>query len=384
MMEPSVSLSTAAYDFRLLRADAPADRAAWERLWAASGHRRPHDHPAYLEFMCPQHHEPVAAVLEAREGGRVLYPFYVVDLSRMPPYTGYDVRAAHIVSPYGYGGPLYVGDPARRAATSEAFVEAFARFARAARVVSEFVREDLFEDRLAIRSLEGRRCHQENVVVALGHPPAVQWERYKHKVRKNVKRAKAAGLRCLFDETGRHLDGFMRVYNATMTRTSADPLFFIGATSFARLVAALAPHRAAAFVHVVQDDAIISTELLLLSSDALYSFLGGTLEDRFELRPNDLLKHEAIAWGTDRGMRAYVLGGGLEADDGIFRYKEAFDPQGRRPFHVASVVHDPAGYEALVALRRDHELAASRRWTPPGDFFPAYLAGAPMRERRAA
>lgn len=379
-----LSLSTPAYHFELLRAGSPAERATWERVWAASGHRRPHDHPAYLEFMCPTGHEPVAVYLAAREGGQVLYPFHLVDLAQVLPDEAGAAGAHHIVSPYGYGGPLYIGPPSLRPPTSALFREAFARFVAAAHVVSEFVREDLFADRLVLREPNGRQLHQDNVVVRLGQPAERQWETYKHKVRKNVKRAQAAGLECRMDEAGAELDSFLRVYHATMTRTNADPMFFIGAESFARLIHALAPQRGLAFVHVLYRGEVISTELLLLSSDTIYSFLGGTLEQYFELRPNDLLKHETIAWGSRRGMRAYVLGGGQAPDDGIFKYKEAFDPTGRLPFHVAKLVHDPALYDALVARRQEHEPRSERPASAAVEFFPAYLAGATRRERRAA
>jgi CelD/BcsL family acetyltransferase involved in cellulose biosynthesis len=114
---------------------------------------------------------------------------------------------------------------------------------------------------------------------------------------------------------------------------------------------------------VLHGDRVVSSELALVSATSAYSFLGGTREDAFALRPNDLLKVELIRWAKAAGRQRFVLGGGFEADDGIFRYKRSFAPHGLVPFEIGTRVLRPDVYDELT--RR----AGGPR--EPG-FFPAY------------
>ncbi len=93
---------------------------------------------------------------------------------------------------------------------------------------------------------------------------------------------------------------------------------------------------------------VVSTELVLVSDAHYYSFLGGTLQDAFVHAPNDLLKHAVIEHGHGAGKTHYVLGGGDQPGDGIFRFKLAFDPEGVVPFFGIQLVADAGLYDALV------------------------------------
>jgi hypothetical protein len=232
-------------------------------------------------------------------------------------------------------------------------------------IISEFVREDLFQDHLVVD--EGERiCRQRNVVVRLGLSESEHLKRYEHKVRKNVRRSREEGLTFMVDEEGRRLDDFLRIYNQTMARTGASSYFAFPHTVFRELETGLVTGRGLVYFHVLDGERIVSTELALLSRTTMYSFLGGTEEDSMPKRPNDLLKHEAILWGGRNGFQWFVLGGGAKPDDGIYRYKEAFDPGNVLPFYTRQRIHDPAAYDALAEARR----AVSP--TPDEQFFPVY------------
>ena len=81
---------------------------------------------------------------------------------------------------------------------------------------------------------------------------------------------------------------------------------------------------------MLSEGRVVSTELVFVAAEHVYSFLGGTLTEALELRANDLLKHEIIRWARDAGRKTFVLGGGYGAADGIFRYKLSFAPKGAR------------------------------------------------------
>lgn len=360
--------------FRWLDGDDERDFETWCQIWESTTSRRPHDHPGFLRVMKPAGFTPAMVVFDHPSGARVIYSFYWKSLNDLPFFSGSDDPAIHMVSPYGYGGPLYEGSTINRVAVSEAFEARFGDELHRRGALSEFVREDLFEDRLVIRTQGQRIEQQSNVVVNLDRGPGQIWRDYLPKVRKNVNRARQNGLRVVFDPHGSYLDQFLGVYHDTMARTGATESFFLGKDKFELLGQTLGAVGGLSYVHVFDGEKMISTELLLLSPDTIYSFLGGTLSSCFEKRPNDLLKHEVIEWGAARGFKHYVLGGGISAGDGIFTYKRAFDPSGIHPFFVRRIQHSPERYDQLTWKRMRYEHAKKNNWKPREDFFPAYLA----------
>jgi hypothetical protein len=349
-------------------------RAAYHGVWRESSFRRPHDHPGFLDMMQPSGYRAAAVVYQHSPLARIVYPFFCCRLNDFPAFRDIQDACMHMVSPYGYGGPLYEGPEAEKGEASLSFEELFNRELARRGFVSEFVREDVFAGRLADRSSGLLIEQQPNVAVRLQRPDEEIWRAYKPKVRKNVNRAKESQLRVEFDRTGRFLPDFVKVYHETMERTAASVYFMIPEEKFRALTNALGPEGGVMYVHVFDADTVVSTELLLLSSDSIYSLLGGTLSSAFMKRPNDLLKHEVIRWGKDNGFKWYVLGGGVSASDGIFQYKESFDPGSIMPFFVRRHVVNPDAYSMLVNRRRAYETEQGNDWTVRADFFPEYLA----------
>jgi predicted N-acyltransferase len=211
---------------------------------------------------------------------------------------------------------------------------------------------------------------RNNVVRSTREPPAAIWRDYAHKVRKNVNRARAAGLVCEADESGRELALFIDLYHRTLRRRDADPFYHFEREFFERLREGLAGQHA--FFYVRRGRELLAAELVLVSADFVYSFLGGTDDVHFELRPNDLLKHSIIEWAHARGKRAFVLGGGAQPDDGIYRYKLSFAPRGRTPFFVSTRTLDEPSLQELLHRRTVAERSRGREWTPRHGFFPGY------------
>jgi hypothetical protein len=280
-------------------------------------------------------------------GDGVLYPFHLRELPSGA--EGHD-----IVTPYGYGGAFRTG-----AANADAFWAAFDDWAAEQGVVSELVRFSLFRDNL-LPYPGTREQRLVNVVRELGDDP---WMDFEHKVRKNVNKARRSGLRVEVDETGARLDDFLRIYEDTLARRGADERYRFPREFFERIRDRLGGHFV--FAHALDGDSVVSTELALLSATSAYSFLGGTDEAAYATRPNDLLKVELFRWAEAAGKQRFVLGGGFEDGDGIFRYKRSFAPHGLVPFEIGMRVLDQDAYDRLT-----DQAAGPRK---PG-FFPAYRA----------
>ena len=315
--------------FEVLTADDPG----WLARWEAWPEREVHAHPEYVRLY-ESEGRPLCAVADG-----VLYPFLLRD------------DPADVVTPYGYGGAFRTGE-----AEANPFWRAFDAWAAEQGVLSELVRLSLFPERLLPYPGTSEQ-RLVNVVRDLESTGEELWMDYEHKVRKNVKKARRSGLVVEIDEGGDRLDDFVRLYEHTLDRRGAAERYRFARPFFERIRERLAGHFLLA--HVLEDGQVVSSELVLLSATTAYSFLGGTDEGAFELRPNDLLKVELFRWAKDAGKRRFVLGGGQREDDGIFRYKRSFAPRGLVPFEVGMRVFDPERYAELSRGRQT-------------EFFPAY------------
>ena len=270
---------------------------------------------------------------------------------KIPEHTYFD-----LVTPYGYGGWIIEGngDPAP-------MYNSYKSWCMENGVISEFVRFSLFSD--SRESYYGQVIPRiSNVVRELDRPMDQMLMDFEHKVRKNYKRAVSSGLELLVDTDDSHLDAFLDIYYATMDRNSADAGYYIKREFYDRINTMKGNF---IYFHAVLDGKIVSTELVIMGSENMYSYLGGTREEYFAYRCNDFLKCEIIRWGLENGYKRFVLGGGYGADDGIFRYKKSFAPEGIVPFYTGQAIFDEKNYQHLTDMRGD---------LPEGSFFPRYRA----------
>lgn len=350
--------------FAVLHASRHDEHRRWLELWEMWPDREIFAHPAYVSLFARSCDRAVCAVLQAKQGC-VLFPFIVrpIAAEQWVPDEGSLFDA---VSPYGYGGPFAWGCSREDAA---AFWEGLRGWSRQEAMVCLFARLSLFADQLI--PIEGIvRDNAPNVVRWLDIDEDRLWRDYEHKVRKNVKRAISSGLTVELDVEGRRLSEFLEIYYGTMKRRGAKEDYYFPRKFFERMCNSLRGQYM--FFHVLSGNAVVSTELVLISQRHIYSFLGGTKAEAFHMRPNDLLKHQVILWGRRENKRAYVLGGGYGGADGIYRYKLSFSPQGEVWFRTGQIIFDENAYERLKDARTVWERRMGRDWSPPQGFFPEY------------
>lgn len=353
--------------FCVLDASNYEDLRRWTRMWESWPNREVFAHPHYVRLFADSTSRPLCAAWDS-EQGRVLYPFLLRQIDPeccrcegQPPMTD-------ICSPYGYGGAFFWGSSDPQSLASD-FWRCYDGWARQSGVVSEFARFALFDE--SILDYPGQKLmKQDNVVRSLDVDEDDLWRDFHPKVRKNVNCARRSGVEIEFDPLGCKLVEFQRVYLATMARRSADAVYSFSPVFFDTIRHDL-PGQFAYF-HAIHDGQVVSTELVLVSAENVYSFLGGTDADCFELRPNDLLKYEITLWAKSQGKRRYVIGGGYQPSDGVFQFKRAFAPDGCVPFHVGRRVFRSDLYAQLVRRRASAQRALGRQWRPRSGYFPAY------------
>lgn len=349
----------------ILNARVPAEYAEWLRLWERSPGREPWWHPGYALLFTADSDECLCATVSTSDGG-LLLPMILRPISAeawAEPNVGWDMT-----SPYGYGGARAWGAPH---ALGDEFWPWLEATLVTRRVVTWFCRLSLFPEQI-LPGMPGVSFDRNNVVRTTAVPLDAIWADYAHKVRKNVKRARGAGLQCVIDDIGTGLDDFLDIYYRTLRRRDAAAFYYFGRSFFLRLLESLRGRYA--FFHIRNGRDVLASELVLTSEDYVYSFLGGTSDAHLELRPNDLLKHCVIEWAHDTGRKAFVLGGGAVAKDGVLRYKLSFAPGGEVPFFASRYVLDQAAVDDLASRRAAAALAQGEQWAPREGFFPPYRA----------
>ncbi|HAA86244.1 MAG TPA: GNAT family N-acetyltransferase [Kosmotogaceae bacterium] len=260
-------------------------------------------------------------------------------------------------TPPGYGGFWIEGE------NQEAVEKAYVRFCEEKGFVSEFVRFHLFSNYRNCFSGE-TEARQKNVIRSLDEDIDDIVMDFEYKVRKNLKKASRSGLRSEIDSSGKRLNEFLSIYYGTMRRNNVDTDSVFSEVFF-KTINKLADNYV--YLHVYFKELIISSELILYGPDNCYSFLGGTDEKYFDLRPNDFLKFEAIKWAKKKGLKRFVLGGGHGRDDGIFRFKKSFAPNGIHDYYIGRRVINQSKYDDLLLLR-----SGDKSFVQDKGFFPEY------------
>ena len=272
----------------------------------------------------------------------------------IPPNTYFD-----IITPYGYGG--FWGNISDYKALNVAYNE----YCYKKKYVCEFVRFELFGNYYKYYDGEiETRTH--NVIRNLDMDVDEIWMDFKQKVRKNVKRAQKNNLKIIIEDKGSYLQDFLNIYYSTMDRSSADDEYYFS-QKFYQTINSINDN--IMYFHVIYEEKIISTELVIYGSENCYSFLGGTNKEYFDLRPNDFLKYEIIKWAKAKGLKNFVLGGGYGADDGIFQYKTCLAPNGIVDFYIGRKIFNTDSYNKLVEIRKKKNPDCINSL-----FFPKYRA----------
>lgn len=309
--------------------------------------------------------EKEAGVLETfkfvSEHGEVHYRF----LKRKIPYLIEGKQYYDLITPYGYGGPN-IKSSTNEKQLAQGFYTAFSTYCVQNDIVSEFIRFHLLENLEMVHEFYGHSdfCGQ-NIIKDLTVPILDDCDK---SVKRSLKKADKANLEVVFDTTGDRLNDFLDVYYSTMNRNDAQEYYYFDEAFFERLNHDLSGQYV--YVHVLLEGKVICSGLTIFGSKYAYGFLGGTLRQYFEHAPAIFMETQTMEWLKKRQVEYYILGGGYEANDGIYRFKRKFAKKtGDTPYYIGKKVHNPEVYQQLVTQH-----AATTSFDSTTSFFPLYRA----------
>jgi RimJ/RimL family protein N-acetyltransferase len=345
-------------DTRLTAELLTVDSPQWPAFLAATDHDFYHL-PGYVALCAEWENGKARALLVRGDRGSLLLPVIIRDI----PSGGQDA-----VSPYGYPGPLVMGDE-----DPEFLRRAVAEGVRALRrdgVVSLFARLHPILNAAPPDKVGTAVCHGETVSIDLSLPAATIWSQTRENHRRNIVRATALGYVARMDTDWARFEDFKRLYQVTMDRHHAPHLYRFNDTYFNALRDTLGD-----LIHlavVEKDGEIVAATLFAETKGIVEYHLSGNDGSGANVQPTKLLIDFARRWAQSRGNRYLHLGGGVGGRaDSLLAFKLGFSPL-VRPFWTLRIVIDEPRYRQLVA-ERDPSLDADVR----DGFFPLYRAELP-------
>lgn len=321
------------------------------------------NNPFYLKelltFSIQKDEELYYFILNNDEIPVVLMPFFLRKIKIDNEDSGYQ----DVCSPYGYSGPLFNNDI--NLSLLSHFWKKVDQWYKKNKVISEFIRFNMIQNWISysgelistLKNVKGKVLTYDEL-----------WKNYKPKVRNNYRKGVNSGLNVVIYENDISkfiIKQFYDIYINTMQRKEASDFYKYSLNYFLNLTSINQNYCAIAMVY--KNDIPISTELLLYSKDNLYSFLGGTDANYFNLRPNDFLKIEVLKWANQKKIKYYILGGGRVNDDSLYKYKKDFFPNDLDViFYTGRKIIDKKRYDFFSSLNSPCADCIHN------DFFPKY------------
>jgi hypothetical protein len=290
--------------------------------------------------------------------GAVLYPLVRRSLETLPLPGPLTRSRFDLTTPYEYGGPLLICEPAAEQSVRAGFLRTFDAWCRDTGVISEFVR---FDPLLAAHSGWGdaydlRPCGR-NVVIDLSQDDAALLAQMRGAARRAVLAAQRRG--CRVEHTSARSGDFASLYRASLGRLGAGAHYYFSVDYFADLAALGGEDRLA--VALSPNGEIAGVALFVVGRQFAHYHLAAVDRAMGSLNPGHLLIYEAARRLRDSGRRWLHLGGAAASQSGLRAFKESFSPD-RVDYVVGTRVHDALTYRALAEAAS----AVGER------FFPAY------------
>lgn len=272
-------------------------------------------------------------------------------------FTFEDKKYYDFETAYGYGGPITNN-------TNERFRQqaliALKDFCSQNSFVAGFVRfHPLLQNQIGFDTIGHLLPDRKTVAIDLNQTVEEVWANEIHSKNRNViRKAENAGCRFLADDTYEHIADFIRLYDSTMDKVSADGFYYFDDNYYKHLVADIPD----SFLGCVTDaeNKVISAAIFMYSGTYGHYHLSGSDKSQLSLSPNNFMLWEAAKELQKRGVKRFHLGGGTTGDEenSLFLFKRKFS-KNTCQFYIGKLIFDPNAYESICSdwVRKNPEKA---------------------------
>ncbi len=249
-------------------------------------------------------------------------------------------------TPYGYGGPL--SDFVIPCVSQKLFLKELSDYCLKNCVVSQFVRfHPLLDNQELLSDVIETRYLRDTIYMDLTSSDVI-FSNMDSKNRNMVRKARKNGVTIKVVGIEDYQD-FIKMYNDTMKRDNADDYYIFDENYFESLKKL---KDNACIFYAVFEEKPIGGSIFCFNANYMHYHLSGTYGEYRKLASGNLLLYEAACWGSERGIKRFHLGGGMNQDDSLFSFKKQFNKNGRLPFVVGRTIFNIESYNFLMQLRK--------------------------------
>jgi hypothetical protein len=308
------------------------------------------------------------------EGSVIAYPFLVRPIDGLPFATSNFAAQGDTFTPE-YTGPLCIPNGSLRDPGKIAFAERFAHYCRQNNIVAEFAHLSPWHDSSYLLDPACVIADREVVHVDLTLGETEIWTKsLTSDTRRQTRQAEKAGVRVRWAESLDDVREFHRLHADTMERREALDRYRIPLEYFVAVFETMPKN---AFIALAEyQNRVVAGGLYFYGASDVYWHLSAVDMEFSRLRPVNKFVWETILWAMGEGKQRMLLGGGHEANDGVFHFKAGFSPL-RGQFCTYRRIHDEYAYKALT----DAWSAFYGTDSSKAGFFPAYRSPSPPSVR---
>lgn len=279
---------------------------------------------------------------------KLCYPILIKDIADdnkfkdlIPKATYYDIE-----TPYGYGGPIVNNV---NNLEMEMFAKELFNWANENKVISHFFRfHPLLENHKICSSFVELDSFKQTVYMDLKDEDTI-YKNLNDKCRNMLKKATKNNIRVEINNSSEAQQLFIRLYQKTMKRNNAADYYYFNDRFFNELFKRLG--KFSNIFNAIYEEKIISSAIVLEKNTYLHYHLSAADRDYMKLAGNNMLLYEVAKYGLTKGYKKFHLGGGVEAEDGLFLFKKSFNKKGVNDFFIGRIIFSKDKYNELMELR---------------------------------
>lgn len=287
----------------------------------------------------------------------VIYVFFLRETSK----TGW----FDLISPYGYGGPLFKGNTSSSMIYS--FYEEWSAFAKQNFIIDNFIRfNPVVQNDKICRTIMDVVDLGTTIVMKLDSEDVI-WSNISSKNRNMIRKAMKNNVEIYHGKGMSLLDHFIELYNKTMDHDNASQYYYFKREFYESIDRDL--NNNYEIFYATYNNIIVSMAIIIFANDRMHYHLSCSSLEYRHVAPSNLLLYKAAIWGQQKGMKTFHLGGGLGSDrDNLYKFKEGFNRYGQCPFSIGKEIFDKEIYDILVNMRMKND----DNFDLNSSFFPLY------------
>lgn len=284
------------------------------------------------------------------ENQKMAYVVMENDIAEFAPFVNNIPQNRYYdwTTPYGYGGPLL-----NNGATEEFVrknIEDTIRYAKEHKIVSSFFRyHPLMQNHKSVEKFV-KVIHEKQTVYVDTSSVDTIWRNMTPNNRNMVRKAEKNGITIVADQ-GEKIEEFIKIYDATMKKNNADEYYYFKKEYFEYLMEHLQDN--CIFFYALYEEKIISASIFLFNEKYMHYHLSGTLAEYNKLGATNMLLTKAAEWAAERGIEKFHLGGGVDNEDSLLRFKKHFNRYGLIDFCIGAEIFLEDDFRQLVEIRKN-------------------------------